>query len=1141
MSKTQTCGLAVWLTCVAFCFTTQAETPAAKSPAAKTPDAKSPAAKTPDAKRDTHTNSQHITDVGHPTLMSPHASPIALHGEFVFVVNTPADTVEIIERASRSVVARVNVGVDPVSIAVRPDGREVWVSNHVSDSVSVIDNVVGNPTYRQVIATIQDFSSRTKATRFDEPMGIAFAGNDKAYVALSSENQIAVIDVSTRSITRRLKIPAQDPRAIVVRNDRLYVIPFESNNKTQLSGGTGKLDGDLTTFNAWEHSIANNNVLSLGHVVDIVKHPRVPDRDLFVFDTKTDTLIETVDTLGTLLYGLAVDSKGRVFIAQTDARNAENGRAGTKKHGLKELENRAFLNQVTVVPFAADKPGPADFLNLEPLPPMHPAKDDALATPFAIQVSPDDATLFVTAAGSDKLVSIDADSGEIRDTVQVGGVPRGIVLENSGTSVTNAWVFNAVENSVSVVDAANPNEMTVLNTISLADPTHPVVKRGRIAFNTASASSTGTFSCASCHPDGHTDQLLWVLKTPIVTGGDQIMPRSTMPIRGLRDTAPFHWDGIPGDPYGGNNSANIHGSSEPNSDINDPTSSTRHLIDGGIASTMSMVGDETKNDEGKAGALTAAQRDDMAAFLLSVPYPPAQRRAYTNEVSKRAQTGFKLFHIDGDLDGKVRPNVCGNCHRMPFLVSTNTPGTGMDAPTWRGAYDRFLILPQGRLNIIDFDFYERVAQQGQPERNIWQFSWGGRRRFDPIWEMVLEGSTGFSGSFARQATLSPETAQDDKIQDLLAALEVSASEGAIVLEGDGVFMDKGKAKPARLQFQPDKSGGRYLQNGLLQTSTSYERSELLALASSGKFVGTFTGKHGARDDIEFPQPAIWTIGSIADQRGRQKFPMLYPGRNSMAISGRHIRPDARIFVNGRRAAGSLQLHDNEKIVVELADLPDPGMHLLQIQNTAGMFSNDFIFHVTKDAEAAAEQKRRTDAQHRDVRSALLAAVEANDVSAARKFINQAPRRINEQRPSDGTTALNAAALRGNLEMVKLLIRRGAKVNATNRDGNTPLHAAVFLCQTEVVKYLLEKGASTSKRNHRRESPIDVVSGEWSDGLGRFYTGIGQALHIEIDLDHIKTARKEMAKLLQTTASKGDAKKDENDDANENEKEKVSDR
>ena len=176
-------------------------------------------------------------------------------------------------------------------------------------------------TYLQIVATIQDFDPKTKSTRFDEPVGIAFAGNKKAYVALSSENEVAVIDVPSRSISKRLKIPAQDPRAIVVRNERLYVVPFESNNKTQLSGGRGdRIDGDLVTFDAWQHSIVHNNVLSLGHVVDIVKHPDVPDRDLFVFDTKTDKLIEEVDSLGTLLYGMTVDSNGNVFVAQTDGR-----------------------------------------------------------------------------------------------------------------------------------------------------------------------------------------------------------------------------------------------------------------------------------------------------------------------------------------------------------------------------------------------------------------------------------------------------------------------------------------------------------------------------------------------------------------------------------------------------------------------------------------------------------------------------------------------------------------------------------------------------------------------------------------------------------------------------------------------------
>ncbi len=312
-------------------------------------------------------------NVGHPTFCSPHANPIGIVGGLVFVANTPADTVDVLDQRTREIVVRIPVGIDPVSVGVRPDGKEVWVSNHVSDSVSVIDSDSLSPTYLHVVATIQDFDPDTQATpRFDEPVGIAFADNDKAYVALSSENQIAVIDVASREVTGWLSIPAQDPRDIEVRGDRLYVIPFESNNQTQLSGGGGEFDGNLVTFNAWEHSVFNNNVLSLGAVIDIVKHPDVPDRDLFVFDTGTDELIETVDTLGTLLYGLAVDSTGQVFIAQTDARNDANGRSGTQDHGLAELGNRAFLNRITTVGFSEDAAGEPEFIDPEPLPPVDP-------------------------------------------------------------------------------------------------------------------------------------------------------------------------------------------------------------------------------------------------------------------------------------------------------------------------------------------------------------------------------------------------------------------------------------------------------------------------------------------------------------------------------------------------------------------------------------------------------------------------------------------------------------------------------------------------------------------------------------------------------------------------------------------------
>jgi YVTN family beta-propeller protein len=1051
--------------------------------------------------------------IGNPSFLSPHASPIAVLGNRVFVVNTPADTVDVINKSSGKVGARIDVGIDPVGLALRPDGKELWVSNHISDSVSVIDIDPESPTDLCVVATIQDFDLQTKATRFDEPVGIAFASNKKAYIALSSENQIAVVDVAERKVTKRLKIPAQDPRVIKVRNGRLYVIPFESNNKTQLSGGY-KVDGDLVTFNAHQHSIAVNNVLSLGHVTDIVKHPRVPDRDLFVFDTVTDQLIETVDSLGTLLYGMTVDSQGRVFVAQTDARNDVNGRAGSKKHSLVELENRAFLNQITSVEFNGDDAEKPEFFNLEPLPPQHPKKGEALATPFAIEISKDDSLLVATAAASDKVFTVNPETGDILGRVEVDAVPRGIALESDRNGkARRAWVLNAVENTVSVVNLANPASPKTESRIRLEDPTHPVFKRGRIAFETAKASTTGTFACASCHPGGHTDQLLWVLKTPIVTGGNQIMPRSTMPIRGLRDTAPFHWDGIPGDPYGGINSASTRAHVPPNSSVKNPESAARHLIDGGLASTMAMVGDKTKNDEGRAGLLSRQERDDMARFLLGVSYPPAQRRAYTNVLSKKAKEGFELFHIKGDVGGTPGSQRCGDCHRMPFLVSTNTPGSGMDAPTWRGAYDRFLILPQGRLNIIDFDFYRRVAEDGNDERRIWQFSWAGRRTFDPVWDMVLEGSTGFSGSFSRQVTINQSTFDDELTIDLLDALEASAAEGAIVLQVEGASLLEGQAKPVKFQFDALHMGGSYVEVG--EQRRVVKRKKLISLASKGRFVGTFTGRHGAKDDFDFPQPALWTHGPIEKQRGRQEFPVLYGEYRTLEVSGRHLEDEAHIIVDGRRVAGTVKVRsdDDETVEIALDELPEVGLHFLQLQNPCGLFSNDFIFHVAQN-EDQAEFVRHLD-HTKSQKGNLHEAIERGDLVATRWWLDRGA--SSNERNEDGATPLSTAAFQGHIEIAKLLIEKGARVSVGNRDGNTPLHVAAFMCRVGVVDLLLKNGASVRKKNLRGETPADVVVGAWSEQLAGIYRAFSAGGNLDLDLEQIRNLRPKLAHKLREAA------------------------
>ena len=63
--------------------------------------------------------------VGYPSLMSPHSNPTALLNSHLFVANTPSDTVDVINTKTGKIVKRISVGVDPVSICIRPDGKEV--------------------------------------------------------------------------------------------------------------------------------------------------------------------------------------------------------------------------------------------------------------------------------------------------------------------------------------------------------------------------------------------------------------------------------------------------------------------------------------------------------------------------------------------------------------------------------------------------------------------------------------------------------------------------------------------------------------------------------------------------------------------------------------------------------------------------------------------------------------------------------------------------------------------------------------------------------------------------------------------------------------------------------------------------------
>lgn len=68
---------------------------------------------------------------------------------------------------------------------------------------------------------------------------------------------------------------------------------------------------------------------------------------------------------------------------------------------------------------------------------------------------------------------------------------------------------------------------------------------------------------------------------------------------------------------------------------------------------------------------------------------------------------------------------------------------------------------------------------------------------------------------------------------------------------------------------------------------------------------------------------------------------------------------------------------------------------------------------------------------------------------------------------EGAPPLWCAAAAGHIDIVKLLVSHGAKVNSTTRTNSTPLRAACFDGHLEIVKYLVAHGAGKLKTLQRK--------------------------------------------------------------------------
>ena len=128
--------------------------------------------------------------------------------------------------ASKTVKANVAVGNRPRRFALTPDGSQLWVSNELSGTLSVIDT--------RTHAVIGEVKFQPKGFRAEDitPVGILMTRDGStAYVTMGSANHIAKVDVKTRAVQAYL-LTGGRPWGIAISKDEktLYVTNGQSDD-----------------------------------------------------------------------------------------------------------------------------------------------------------------------------------------------------------------------------------------------------------------------------------------------------------------------------------------------------------------------------------------------------------------------------------------------------------------------------------------------------------------------------------------------------------------------------------------------------------------------------------------------------------------------------------------------------------------------------------------------------------------------------------------------------------------------------------------------------------------------------------------------------------------------------------------------
>ena len=773
----------------------------------------------------------------------PQVHPLAItpDGTRLLAVNTPDHRLSVFQLTGQTptLVAEIPVGLEPVSVVARND-REAWVTNWLSDSISVVDLTTGN-----VIRTI-DVG--------DEPTDVVFGGQrrEKAFVCVSGLSQVKVYNVDALSDSPQVvSIRGKQPRALASDSSggRVFVSVFESGNQTTVvpanrvkdAGGPPRASPkmkklppapDVALIVKWNGSKWSDER------GDTKWNSLVPytlaDVDLVVIDaTESAPRIQNeVRGIGTQIGNAAFDpASNRLYVINIEAHNEIrfeqnlSGRFTSTRVSIIDL--RPAIPNITTANLNAH-------VNLDVPEGSDTERSLSLALPADIARGAD-GSLYVAATGSAKVGVLDS-AGAVQARINVGQGPTGLTIDEARGRL---YVLNRFDETLSIVDLRNRNEVARIPVGFNPEPES--VRKGRRFLYDASFSAHGDLACASCHSNGHRDGLAWDLGNPrgklqTVTGllpsifHPMKGPMTTQSLRGIVGNEPLHWRG------------------------------DRSKLDDFNPAFVSLLGGPRE--------LTADEMAAFTAFTQTLTYPPNPLqnldRTFPNPATgPSAERGRQLFN-NGALDAGLLS--CNACHSASpgFRSGTNNliiPGLLLQesqdfkVPQLRGVYQKLGLQSIAGEQLSGFGFIHDGSVDTLLDflrLPVFRFRNDDDRR--DVEAFVLAFDSGLAPAVGLQVTVNGDNKLSTAIADRINLLIAQADGGSCDLVVKGIFggAHRGFVYAGNGMFQSDRRSEPLLPwNALAQAAdTGSELTFTGAPVGYGRRLGIDRNGDGKLDGDE---------------------------------------------------------------------------------------------------------------------------------------------------------------------------------------------------------------------------------------------------------------------------------------------------